>query len=557
MRHARYLVSLIAILTSAATVLAAPSVSNVSHVQQPDGAGATRVRVTYDLASPSGAATITLLYSTNSGAAFFPATTTTGDVGAGVAPGTARVIDWAVATDLPGQQLAGSFLVRVLAEDGVPIPLAITGSPMSDGAFSSAGNATITFSFAEPVSGFTSSDVVLVNASPGSFNVISPSVYTLNIVATTYGAVSVSVPAGAAVAASGTGNGNAADSFDYHFGLLDLVPVPAGTFPMGATGAGDDAIFASPGEAPIHTVGLATYHIGKHEVSNANWASVLNWALPRGYLASNASGASFTTSGPVYLKNSIGDPQLLCDLSDGFCQISFSAGVFAAKTTATTTGLESRAQHPVHGMTWYGAVAFCNFLSEREALPPAYSLSTWELIDTDSVTAGIQFAKGYRLPTEAEWERAAAWDGSKHWIYPPSTDSLPNYSRENFQSLAPDFAYTNPMSLLSHPFTSRTGWFNGVNISPNRSTLTINSPSPVGAYDMGGNLAEWCHDRFSDTYYTISPADNPTGPTSGTDRVYRGGNYFNFYNDCRTAARHSLAANFRNFVLGLRVAATP
>jgi len=146
-------------------------------------------------------------------------------------------------------------------------------------------------------------------------------------------------------------------------------------------------------------------------------------------------------------------------------------------------------------------VAFCNWLSEKEGLTPCYNLSTWALT--------VPYPNGYRLPTEAEWERAAAWDGSKHWIYGSLSDTLTDNARCNYWGRA------NPLGLTSYPYTSPVGWFNGTNVSPNGSVQTVNSPSSVGAYDMSGNVWEWCHDWYGSSYYSGGAMTNPVGPGSG------------------------------------------
>ncbi|MBW2183337.1 MAG: SUMF1/EgtB/PvdO family nonheme iron enzyme [Deltaproteobacteria bacterium] len=167
--------------------------------------------------------------------------------------------------------------------------------------------------------------------------------------------------------------------------------------------------------------------------------------------------------------------------------------------------------HPVHRVSWYGAVVYCNWLSEANGLTPCYDTITWECDFTKN---------GYRLPTEAEWERAAAWDGSKHWIYSIVTDTLTGSDRVNWGGM-----YTNtgnPLGLSASPYTSPVGWFDGVNVGY-REVETVDSPSPVGCYDMSGNVFEWCHDRYDNRYYEFSPESNPTGPLIGADRVIRGG----------------------------------
>ena len=197
-------------------------------------------------------------------------------------------------------------------------------------------------------------------------------------------------------------------------------------------------------------------------------------------------------------------------------------------------------------LSWFGAVAFCNFLAEMEGKPVAYNTSTWELVDADLVTPGLQYVASYRLPTESEWERAAAWDGSKHWIYSFVSDTLTGNARANY-------FLRNPMNLTTDPRTSPVGWFNGVNISPNGSVATVDSPSPVGAYDMSGNVWEWCHDWFGS--YTASAKTNPTGPATNTGRVFRGGGWSNEARFSRSARRAAEAPSFRERNVGFRVLA--
>jgi len=640
MKLTRLFFSALAALTLPAALLAQPVVSNVAFVQQPNGAGSTRVRVTYDLASPNGNATVSLRYSTNGGTSFSAATTTTGAVGAGVTPGTGKTIDWAVATDLAGQQLSGNFLVRVLAEDGVAIPLTIT-SGVANGGLTNSANQTLTFTFDEAVTGFDDSDVTVTNATKGLFAGSGAS-YTLAITADSDGAVSANVSAGLATAASGTGNltaasnafgftvdtvaptvsstnpadaatitaipsiavtfsetvtgltagqltvngspattvtgsnpynfsgftdpgdgvitvtlaagsttdaaGNAfaGDSWGYVNELLEFVSVPAGTFTMGRTASGDDASFGGSDELPNHQVTLSAYDIGKFEVTNQQFATVMNWALAEGYLANNTSGAAYAGAGNVYLMapDSTATRRLLFDTVTGSTssQIEWTGSAFAPRTRDS----QSMATHPAVRLSWYGAVVFCNFLAEMEGKPLAYNTSTWELVDADLVTPGLQYVASYRLPTESEWERAAAWDGTKHWIYSFVSDTLTGNARATYN-------INNPMNLTANPRTSPVGWFNGVNVSPNGSVATVNSPSPVGAYDMSGNVWEWCHDWYGS--YTASAKTDPTGAASGSIRVVRGGSWIGSAQLCRSARRAFNDPSFRFENIGFRVLA--
>jgi formylglycine-generating enzyme required for sulfatase activity len=229
---------------------------------------------------------------------------------------------------------------------------------------------------------------------------------------------------------------------------IPMVYVPACTFTMGARDDGDDLIYRWDDELPRHEVTLSAYYIGKYEITNGQYCEVLNWAKGMGYLE-NSSGGSYT-GGNVYKNGNI-----LLFVDSSYCQISYSGGSFTWKYRDTY----SMENHPVVEVSWYGAVAFCNWLSEKEVKTQAYNLSTWELVNKSG--------GGYRLPTEAEWERASAWDGSKHWIYGYTSDNGNNRNRYNHYDEVGVTGYVNPFGLSSLPFTSPVGWFNGVNISPN------------------------------------------------------------------------------------------
>ncbi len=209
----------------------------------------------------------------------------------------------------------------------------------------------------------------------------------------------------------------------------------------------------------------------------------------------------------------------------------------------------SMADHPVVLVSWYGAVVYGNWLSEIQGLQPVYDPSSWERIEP--------LPNGYRIPTEAEWERAAAWDNTgegKHWRYGVSSDTIDS-TNANFKPTT-ETAHINPLGLTSHPYTSPVGWFNGVNVSPNGNVQTLNAESPVGAFDMAGNAVEWCHDRWYRTY-TTDPVTNPTGPTSGDGRLQRGGSYTSVgQNNCRSARRGVDLAHGRQNVYSFRVVRT-
>ena len=217
----------------------------------------------------------------------------------------------------------------------------------------------------------------------------------------------------------------------FTFPVIEMVSVPAGTFTMGARDDLDDGEYAGDDEYPRHEVTLSAYQIGKYEVTNGQYCEVMNYALSKGYLE-NSNGSAYS-GGDVYYNGNI-----LLDIDDVYCQISYKSGYF---TWESRDGY-SMENHPVVEVSWYGSVAFCNWLSEIEGKTPAYNLSTCELTN--------QFGGGYRLPTEAECERAAAWDG-KHWIYSYMSDTASS-ERMNYNS-------NNPLGLSDYPYTTGVGYY--------------------------------------------------------------------------------------------------
>ncbi len=295
-------------------------------------------------------------------------------------------------------------------------------------------------------------------------------------------------------------------------------------------------------ELPVREVFLDAYEMGRYPVTNQEFANILNWAHQRGYLQDSDGGTY--TGGIVF---AYGQPIVATAGDEENGAIRYSGGRFGViSREGYDDQLFSMANHPAAYVSWYGAVAYCNWLSEFEGLSPCYDTATW--------TRHEPVRNGYRLPTEAEWERAAAWDpaAGAHRRYGSGSDAL-DIGRANY---SPDEDPANPLDLFGAPLTTPVGWYNGVNpiqVSV-PDALTTDSPSPSGLYDMAGNIFEWCHDRYG--AYPEGAQTNPTGAETGATRVLRGGAWSSAAYWCRAVFRGSNSHEVLSNAIGFRVALT-
>jgi formylglycine-generating enzyme required for sulfatase activity len=242
-------------------------------------------------------------------------------------------------------------------------------------------------------------------------------------------------------------------------GFGDFVLVPGGPFRMGDNFGDGDAR-----ERPVHVVDVDAFDIGKFEVTNAQWRKFRD--------------------DPGY-----GDPKFWPD------RRVMPKDQIPYWTDARNHGggTPDSDDYPVLGVNWDGAVAYCNWVSAKTG-------------------------KKYRLPTEAEWEKAARGTDQRRFPWGNEIDR----------------SYANYVGAQAFDTGSMVGLYDG---SKRGDLQTHNGASPYGAYDMAGNVMEWCSDWYSRDYYSVSPGKNPKGPATGAYRVMRGGTFFETPFDLRTYAR--------------------
>lgn len=187
---------------------------------------------------------------------------------------------------------------------------------------------------------------------------------------------------------------------------------------------------------------------------------------------------------------------------------------------------------PVEQVTWYDAINYCNKLSKAKGLTPVYQ------IDGTTVTWN-RAAEGYRLLTEAEWEYAAragtttVFSAGDHITADDANfeGSYPYLIEENYVH------HTNPNVVTSR----------------NRGeTMAVDSlaPNDFGLFHMEGNVSEWCFDYYG----PYAAGDNPSGPSSGSLRVNRGGGWNDFAKQLRSAYRSATTPDTIEQNLGFRIA---
>ncbi|MBM3757164.1 MAG: formylglycine-generating enzyme family protein [Acidobacteria bacterium] len=253
-------------------------------------------------------------------------------------------------------------------------------------------------------------------------------------------------------------------------GYGDFLLVPAGEFKMG-----DNFNEGDSREKPVHAVYVDAFYIGKFEVTNGDWKK---FQSDPGY-----DDPKFWPGGRPVPK----------DQSPYWNQAANHGG-----------GTPDSDNYPVIGVNWDAATAYCNWLSAKTG-------------------------KKYRLPTEAEWEKAARGTDQRRFPWGNSVD----------------LSYANIVGSQKYDTVKPAGSY-------------AKGASPYGAMDMGGSVLEWCSDWYARGYYSVSRKKNPKGPEKGAYRVLRGGSFFFEAIDARSAARSGAWPSYQAFrMAGFRAAREP
>jgi len=262
-----------------------------------------------------------------------------------------------------------------------------------------------------------------------------------------------------------------------------MITIPNnGSFLMGNNGSES---YSYSNELPQHQVTLSAYSIGKYEVTRGQYLQFINaggYSYPHCW---SALGLDWLEDHPRTQPNCWAEHQDWH--SDG--------------------GFDQTNDYPVVGLTYHEAEAFCNWA-------------------------------GVTLPTEAQWEKAARWDGASPRVYPWGSVWDKEKCNNNDDSLYTPGTKYRTVEVGSYPAVV----------------------SYYGCLDMAGNVTEWCKDWYGSSYYSTPPTGgwiDPQGPATSSSRVLRGGDWSMPQDGMRCAYRYHYAPGYENNRFGFRVVRQP
>ncbi len=296
--------------------------------------------------------------------------------------------------------------------------------------------------------------------------------------------------------------------------------IPAGWFQMGDT-FNDFPVQWNWGvnpEVPAHNVYVSPFYLEQYEVTKALWDEVHDWATNHGY---------------------------------SFEYEDDTNSIVAARAP----------NHPITGVSWLGAVKWCNARSEMAGQTPAYYTNEEHTVvyrsgDVELQKAFVDWYAGYRLPTEAEWEKAARGGVNGRRFAWSDTDTI-DHTRANYVSATNSWNYDASQTPGYHP----EGWNGETNTWPGTTPTGHFAPNGYGLYDMTGNVREWCWNwspfGFGEAIpYGNSRETDPRGPDSGFGlpyaRAVRGGSWIYEALYARCAYRDGSDQRYGGYDIGFR-----
>jgi formylglycine-generating enzyme required for sulfatase activity len=285
----------------------------------------------------------------------------------------------------------------------------------------------------------------------------------------------------------------------FRLSVTDVPAVPAGfsLIPAGSFTMGD----AIDGGGDAHTVTVSAFYMAQNLVTKAEWDAVRTWGLANGY----------------------------SDLVAGSGKAS---------------------NHPVQTVSWYQMVKWCNARSQQAGFVPVYytddaQSTVYKTGDVNVTNAQVKWSvNGFRLSTEAEWEKAARGGLSGKRF--PWGDTISQSQANYYASSSYSYDLSGAVNNF-HPSYDLSGVF------PYTSPVASFAANGYGLYDMAGNVFQWCWDWYGS--YDPAVLTDPRGPAaSGSYRVDRGGCWDNGAGYCRVAVRAYGNPSYSGNFFGFRVA---